>query len=176
MVNRAIAQAHNENRHQLIPYQRAISIVTPALAAISWIPQQAREQLIRDVTTYITSTGGNSIRELTRYIGDQLSGFDGTTLQAAQEQIVTVSRQIAAQAQQAGVRARERLAEMVNEEFNTDERRRHIRWDEEGNQITTTEGGGTHTRFTGKSFRNLPWKEHKPLKNRKQMKLLQNQC
>jgi hypothetical protein len=53
---------------------------------------------------------------------------------------------------------------------------RHTRWDEEGNQITTTPGGGTHTRFTGKSFRNLPWKEHKPLKNRKQMKLLQNQC
>ena len=53
---------------------------------------------------------------------------------------------------------------------------RHTRWDEDGNQITTTPGGGTHTRFAGKSFRNLPWKEHKPLKNRKQMKLLQNQC
>lgn len=46
----------------------------------------------------------------------------------------------------------------------------HTRWDEQGNQITQTRTGGTHTRFAGKSFYNLPWKQHKSLKNKKQMK------
>ena len=53
---------------------------------------------------------------------------------------------------------------------------RHTRWDDNGNQITTTPGGGTHTRFAGKSFRNLPWRPHKQLKNRKQITILQNLC
>lgn len=173
MVNRAIINAQNENRHQIIPYQRAYSIAGTVLAALTWIPEQARDQLVRDVATYISSTGGQSIRELTRYVGDQLSGFDGSSLQIAQEQIQNVGRQLAAQAQQAGVRARERIGELVNEEFETDaqlmeEASRNVQRDMKLYRRRIE--NQPDEEMKGMSFRNLPWKPHKSLKNRKQMK------
>lgn len=169
MVNQQLAQ--RDNRHQLIPYERAVGIATTALTAISWIPEQARQELIRDIATYISSTGGNSIRELTRYVRNQLSGFDGSTLQQAQNQITQVGRQLAAQAQQAGIRARERLGDLVNEEFETDaqlmeQAARNVERDMKLYRRRIE--NEPDEEMKGTSFFNLPWKAQ--LKNKKQMK------
>lgn len=175
MVNRALLHAQNNNQHQIIPYGQAVGIAGAALAAIQWLPPQAREVLVQQTAQYIASTGGRAIQGLTRFLTDNLSGMvpDGFSLEQVQDSISNVANDLATAAQRAGTRARDMIEYAANDDFHTDEHRRiarHTRFDEQGNQITQTDGGGTHTRFAGKSFRNLPWRPHKPLRNRKQMK------
>lgn len=156
--------------NQIIPYSRALSIVTPIITALSWIPPQARDQLIRDATTYITSTGGSAALELQRWMGSQLSSMqewaiqNGYTPNQIQQDIRQAGQQLAAQSQQAATRARQR-GDLSGDIIEWDSQR------DEQRQITTRSatGQGTHTRFTGTSFLNLPWKAQ--LKNKKQITL-----
>lgn len=146
---------------------QAQGIVTAALAGLTWLAPQIRETLTNQATEFIVTQGGRSIQELQRFVSDQLAGIAANE-DRYREQINGAVRQIAANTQQAVSRARMRgdLSGDIME------------WDSQqdgGRQVTITEGGGTHTRFTGKPFYNLPWKTHKQLKNRKQMKQHQHQ-
>lgn len=141
---------------------QAQGIVTAALAGLTWLAPQIRETLTNQAVEYIVTQGGRSIQELQRFVGDQLSGIAANEGQY-REQINSAVRQIAANTQQAVARARQR-GDLSGDIIEWDSQR------DEQRQITTRSatGQGTHTRFTGMSFLNLPWKAQ--LKNRKQMK------
>lgn len=129
---------------------------------------QSAVQNGQPIVTAIMDYTGQSIQTISNAVqnaADRLTTPDEGYIQLVQEQ----ARQGQLGGPDAADRARLQLANRGTTTIG-----QHTRWDEQGNQITRTAGGGTHTRFTGTSFLNLPWRAQ--LKNKKQITLPMNPC
>lgn len=157
---------------------QAATIASTVIGALSYLPTQFRDDLIESVTTYIQTQGGQARKELQRYVSDQISGIadyvigNGITRSQLQQDIRRAGTQLAAQAQQAATRARER-GDLSAEGVDYDRRRerhqelaneygeRQIMGDEDYDSMVQREVTVSDQLMGGKSLFNLHNGKHR---------------